>query len=121
VENGTDVLVRWDGKLNEINGWGTWIRTKINGVRVRCSTVELSPTKPLMSNSFLVVYKSRPKSFANRLDRGSYIGPSGLPRLLSVTSLRGASGRAANDARSIRKPQLVAIRQDSGFRVVGGS
>ena len=25
------------------NGWGTWIRTKINGVRVRCSTVELSP------------------------------------------------------------------------------
>ena len=25
------------------SGWGTWIRTKINGVRVRCSTVELSP------------------------------------------------------------------------------
>jgi hypothetical protein len=25
-------------------GWRTWIRTKINGVRVRCSTVELSPT-----------------------------------------------------------------------------
>ena len=24
-------------------GWGTWIRTKINGVKVRCSTVELSP------------------------------------------------------------------------------
>jgi hypothetical protein len=24
-------------------GWGTWIRTKIDGVRVRCSTVELSP------------------------------------------------------------------------------
>jgi hypothetical protein len=23
-------------------GWGTWIRTKIDGVRVRCSTVELS-------------------------------------------------------------------------------
>ena len=27
-------------------GWGTWIRTKIDGVRVRCSTVELSPTAP---------------------------------------------------------------------------
>ena len=27
----------------ELRGWGTWIRTKINGVRVRCSTVELSP------------------------------------------------------------------------------
>jgi hypothetical protein len=26
-------------------GWGTWIRTKIDGVRVRCSTVELSPTR----------------------------------------------------------------------------
>jgi hypothetical protein len=25
-------------------GWGTWIRTKIDGVRVRCSTVELFPT-----------------------------------------------------------------------------
>ena len=24
-------------------GWGTWIRTKILGVRVRCSTVELFP------------------------------------------------------------------------------
>jgi hypothetical protein len=34
VENGTDVLVGQDEKLNEINGWGTWIRTKINGVRV---------------------------------------------------------------------------------------
>ncbi len=27
-----------------IIGWGTWIRTKIDGVRVRSSTVELSPT-----------------------------------------------------------------------------
>jgi hypothetical protein len=25
------------------SGWGTWIRTKIDGVRVRSSTVELSP------------------------------------------------------------------------------
>lgn len=33
------------GDLNEC-GWGTWIRTKINGVRVRCSTVELSPNGP---------------------------------------------------------------------------
>jgi hypothetical protein len=34
-------------------GWGTWIRTKILGVRVRCSTVELSPNKPLKYRSFL--------------------------------------------------------------------
>jgi hypothetical protein len=36
------------GKISqetELRGWGTWIRTKINGVRVRCSTVELSPTR----------------------------------------------------------------------------
>jgi hypothetical protein len=24
-------------------GWGTWIRTKTNGVRVRCSTIKLFP------------------------------------------------------------------------------
>jgi hypothetical protein len=30
-------------KIMISNGWGTWIRTKIDGVRVRCSTVELSP------------------------------------------------------------------------------
>jgi hypothetical protein len=33
-------------------GWGTWIRTKINGVRVRCSTVELCPTKLLILIAF---------------------------------------------------------------------
>lgn len=31
--------------LREVVGWGTWIRTKIDGVRVRCSTVELFPSK----------------------------------------------------------------------------
>ncbi len=29
----------------EGSGWGTWIRTKTNGVRVRCSTVKLSPSR----------------------------------------------------------------------------
>ena len=29
--------------FNDLYGWGTWIRTKIDGVRVRSSTVELSP------------------------------------------------------------------------------
>jgi hypothetical protein len=28
-------------------GWGTWIRTKTNGVRVRCSTIKLSPTEAI--------------------------------------------------------------------------
>lgn len=31
-------------EIEEI-GWGTWIRTKINGVRVRRSTVELFPSR----------------------------------------------------------------------------
>src|SRR5262245_38897340 len=28
-------------------GWGTWIRTKTGGVRVRCPTVRRSPTRAL--------------------------------------------------------------------------
>ena len=31
------------GNIKLLSGWGTWIRTKIDGVRVRSSTVELSP------------------------------------------------------------------------------
>ena len=38
-------LIKVAGKSNAWRdvGWGTWIRTKIDGVRVRSSTVELSP------------------------------------------------------------------------------
>ena len=28
------------------SGWGTWIRTRTDGVRVRCSTVKLFPKRP---------------------------------------------------------------------------
>ncbi len=31
--------------LQKVIGWGTWIRTKIDGVRVRCSTIELFPSR----------------------------------------------------------------------------
>jgi hypothetical protein len=34
-------------------GWGTWIRTKTNGVRVRCSTIKLSPTEAIETLRFL--------------------------------------------------------------------
>ena len=27
------------------SGWGTWIRTKTSGVRVRCSTLKLFPSR----------------------------------------------------------------------------
>ena len=33
------------GRIEEF-GWGTWIRTKIDGVRVRSSTIELFPSRP---------------------------------------------------------------------------
>ena len=35
-------------------GWGTWIRTKIDGVRVRCSTIELFPN-PRSAGRFRLV------------------------------------------------------------------
>ena len=35
---------RFAYNVNELNGWGTWIRTKTGGVRVRCPTVRRSPT-----------------------------------------------------------------------------
>lgn len=37
--------------LKEI-GWGTWTRTKINGVRVRRSTIELFPNDRYAMKSF---------------------------------------------------------------------
>jgi hypothetical protein len=45
-------------------GWGTWIRTKIDGVRVRCSTVELSPNGRLKARVF--AWASRVNNEANR-------------------------------------------------------
>ena len=38
--------------LVKIIGWGTWTRTKINGVRVRRSTIELFPNGRLAMKSF---------------------------------------------------------------------
>ena len=37
----------------------TWIRTKIDGVRVRCSTVELSPTRGKAKFGRTDVYEAR--------------------------------------------------------------
>ena len=39
-------------------GWGTWIRTKIDGVRVRSSTIELFP-KRWPGNAVAVAYRVR--------------------------------------------------------------
>src|SRR5262249_10899283 len=57
LQTGTDVLVSQDEKINEINGWGTWIRTKINGVRVRFLYLQnqddMSSTKCLTRTQFI--------------------------------------------------------------------
>ncbi len=38
-----------DDKLQLLNtGWGTWIRTKIDEVKVSCSTIKLFPNKPIL-------------------------------------------------------------------------
>lgn len=38
--------------LVKLFGWGTWTRTKINGVRVRRSTIELFPNSREAMKSF---------------------------------------------------------------------
>src|SRR5690606_18489050 len=45
-KNGRGRIIRCFGNYaGKSNGWGTWIRTKTNGVRVRCSTLKLSPSR----------------------------------------------------------------------------
>ncbi len=44
VQNLVSKYTKPAGKLQTFLGWGTWIRTKIDGVRVRCSTIKLFPS-----------------------------------------------------------------------------
>ena len=43
MQNRCNDCRRFSAKCLILFGWGTWIRTKIDGVRVRSSTVELFP------------------------------------------------------------------------------
>jgi hypothetical protein len=91
-----------------MRGWGTWIRTKIDGVRVRCSTVELSPN--------------------GRSRRGSSRGDSGVnseagalaQALLSASDLlhRDHSGRRFERAGDRRADRIVAGQADFDLAVV---
>ena len=45
-------LCGFSRQFRKLTGWGTWIRTKINGVRVRCSTIELCPTNAAEITAF---------------------------------------------------------------------
>ena len=54
-------------------GWGTWIRTKIDGVRVRCSAVELSLTRWKAKFGRMDVYEARKlKTLKTENAAGSY-------------------------------------------------
>jgi hypothetical protein len=53
-----------DGEFAGRGGWGTWIRTKTNRVRVCCATVTPFPTEALdLSVFFSKVFQSRPGVF----------------------------------------------------------
>lgn len=64
----TTVERNFEGRI----GWGTWIRTKTNGVRVRSSTVKLSP-----SNAFPSPVAKAPRRLSERVY--SQVGPARLP------------------------------------------
>ena len=61
-------------KCLEMSGWGTWIRTKTNGVRVRRSTVKLFPNDLEGPDSLL-----RGRANVQRLVDGCRIGPTLFP------------------------------------------
>ena len=87
---------RSEKTLAKSDGWGTWIRTKINGVRVRCSTVELSPTKAfeifgdfgpvLQSASSFTIFRSR--AVPGRLSKGPEVSGQGLAVAAMSESVR---------------------------------
>ena len=81
-------------------GWGTWIRTKINGVRVRCSTVELSPKASRM-----------PASLCGRLSTEIGRALQGPP---GMRAEQGREGRAG-------QPALTPAVYHGGAFVVGRS
>jgi hypothetical protein len=70
-----------DKNLVKSIGWGTWIRTKILGVRVRCSTVELFPTEAIeITRLFWRFYKSSRKILQIRPAAALYIVPPDKPQ-----------------------------------------
>jgi hypothetical protein len=71
-------------------GWGTWIRTKIDGVRVRSSTVELSPKKsPRQNKDILARFGNRGGKRRAR-SSGAFLARS--PRLCQRLPLAVAHG-----------------------------
>jgi hypothetical protein len=90
-------------KINDLrsNGWGTWIRTKIDGVRVRSSTVELFPNarraavegRRAAASGRLVAYfrgGSRPLCACRDIIRQRHaLGRRGVPPAQNAPGLEG--------------------------------
>src|SRR4051794_31606637 len=76
-------------------GWGTWIRTRTNGVRVRGSTVNLFPS-----------------------DAASYATPAGSARRLAWGTGGGGSGPGEGDF--VERDAAEALLDAGGFGAAHG-
>ena len=86
-------------------GWGTRIRTLTSGVRVRCSTVKLSPTRPARMRWRGPKHRAWRVVRASSLARGIYQGPS---RAASRLAFWRGSARAIHWAPTARLARMLA-------------
>ena len=108
---------RRDGAISaEGSGWGTWIRTKTNGVRVRCSTVKLPPSR--RGNEALPAGAG----LTSRSNRAAQVPSSSFCRRRRprpVSTLRTTPDRAAPTAAETVKSRRRAVLSRRR-RFVGG-
>ena len=101
---------KWSRRSLPLRGWGTWIRTKIDGVRVRCSTVELSPN-------------GRSRRGSSPRATGGVNSEAGAPAqaLLSASDLlhRHHAGRRFERAGDRGADRVAAGQADFDLAVVG--
>ncbi len=87
-------------KIRKNSGWGTWIRTKTSGVRVRCSTLKLFPSRRtlLFEASSLVsvslAVRCGDEGAFSRVERGCQPSSFGFA-FVAGSSCGQRSGRAA--------------------------
>ena len=105
------------------SGWGTWIRTKTGGVRVRCPTVRRSPTsadvelelrpcKPQAARTFAVL------AVAKRAWQGSPGEAGDLPIPSNLASSLPYSGKMPEfDLRKSVGPTYLECRHADAFAI----
>src|SRR5579872_2319184 len=101
------------GRRRLLSGWGTWIRTKTNRVRVCCATVTPFPNYQALS----VVYAgNRLPRMRRTPTREGGCGPSTRSLPLLASRVLGASCRAALAGRF----RLCVLRHDAGIKLTDG-